>query len=180
MVKIACERPDDVGRSLSQWDCTEIANQLVRDGVVYPIDYANATPDLALTSLHYYFPWAIRSLLKWIVFCCVTGRRQTVDLDTRRYFAIADNPDLTYTQRLREYRRLADKQLDVERYQEFCARHLAHVDEASVEWVESEEFGRIIVDTVCSTFPSHEHEHFIAHYRGLLGRWAADQRAAAA
>jgi transposase len=34
VVKIACERPDDVGRSLSQWDCTEIAQQLVRDGVV--------------------------------------------------------------------------------------------------------------------------------------------------
>ena len=33
-VKIACERPDDLGRSLSQWDCTEIARQLVRDGVV--------------------------------------------------------------------------------------------------------------------------------------------------
>ena len=34
VVKIACERPDDVGRSLSQWDCREIARQLVRDGVV--------------------------------------------------------------------------------------------------------------------------------------------------
>src|SRR5947209_5151265 len=34
VVKIACERPDDLGRSLSQWDCTEIARQLVRDGVV--------------------------------------------------------------------------------------------------------------------------------------------------
>jgi transposase len=34
VVKIACERPDDVGRSLSQWDCTEIARQLGRDGVV--------------------------------------------------------------------------------------------------------------------------------------------------
>src|SRR5918997_1713194 len=31
VVKIACERPDDAGRSLSQWDCTEIARQLVRD-----------------------------------------------------------------------------------------------------------------------------------------------------
>jgi transposase len=37
VVKIACERPDDVGRSLSQWDCTEIARQLVRDGVVASI-----------------------------------------------------------------------------------------------------------------------------------------------
>ena len=34
VVKIACERPDELARSLSQWDCTEIARQLVRDGVV--------------------------------------------------------------------------------------------------------------------------------------------------
>ena len=32
---------------------------IVKDGVAYPIDYANASPDVALTSLHYYFPWAI-------------------------------------------------------------------------------------------------------------------------
>ena len=37
VVKIACERPDELGRSLSQWDCTEIARQLVRDGVVSSI-----------------------------------------------------------------------------------------------------------------------------------------------
>jgi transposase len=37
VVKIACERPDDVGRSLSQWDCTEIARQLVHAGVVTSI-----------------------------------------------------------------------------------------------------------------------------------------------
>jgi transposase len=37
VVKIACERPDELGRSLSQWDCTEIARQLVRDGVVSEI-----------------------------------------------------------------------------------------------------------------------------------------------
>jgi transposase len=37
VVKIACERPDDIGRSLSQWDCTEIARQTVRDGVVKSI-----------------------------------------------------------------------------------------------------------------------------------------------
>src|SRR5215472_18931892 len=37
VVKIACERPDERGRSLSQWDCIEIARQLVRDGVVAKI-----------------------------------------------------------------------------------------------------------------------------------------------
>jgi hypothetical protein len=153
---------------------------LIRGDDVYPIDYANATPDLALTSLHYYFPWAIRSLLKWVVFCCVTGRLQTVDLDTERYYAIADRTDLTYEEKLAGYRTLADTQLDVDRYREFCERHLAHIDELSVAWVESPDFDRIIVDTVRNTFPPHEHEQFIAHFRGLLAAWAHDQRATAA
>jgi transposase len=34
VVKIACERPDTEGRSLSQWDCGEIARELIRDGIV--------------------------------------------------------------------------------------------------------------------------------------------------
>jgi hypothetical protein len=153
---------------------------LIRGDDVYPIDYANATPDLALTSLHYYFPWAIRSLVKWVVFCCVTGRHQTVDLDTEKYFAIADRADLTYEEKLAGYRQLADRQLEVDRYREFCARHLSHIDELSVSWVESQEFDRIIVDTVRNTFPEHEHEQFIAHFRGLLAAWAHDQRATAA
>jgi transposase len=34
VVKLACERPDVVGRSLSQWDSTELARQLVDDGIV--------------------------------------------------------------------------------------------------------------------------------------------------
>jgi transposase len=34
LVKISCERPDDVGRSLSHWDCAELARQLITDQVV--------------------------------------------------------------------------------------------------------------------------------------------------
>jgi transposase len=34
LVKIACERPDEVGRSLSHWDCAELARQLMADQVV--------------------------------------------------------------------------------------------------------------------------------------------------
>ena len=35
---------------------------LVRGAEVHPIDYANACPDVAITSLHYYFPWAMSAL----------------------------------------------------------------------------------------------------------------------
>lgn len=37
LVKLACERPDKLGRSLSQWDCGELARQLEHEGVVESI-----------------------------------------------------------------------------------------------------------------------------------------------
>ena len=48
---------------------------LVRGDEVHPIDYANACPDVAITSLHYYFPWAMKALVKWSIFCTATGRK---------------------------------------------------------------------------------------------------------
>jgi hypothetical protein len=149
---------------------------LVKEDVVYPIDYANACPDVAITSLHYYFPWAIKALAKWTVFCTATGRRPRNDLDTRHYFDIADRTDLDYGEKLAAYRTLADDYFEVERYRDFCASRLADLDEAVLEWVEGTDFDRLLVDTVRSTFPAHEHDHFIAHYRGLLGAWAHDER----
>src|SRR5918999_5528039 len=37
LVDRACELPEQAGRSLSQWDCAELARQLVRDEVVASI-----------------------------------------------------------------------------------------------------------------------------------------------
>lgn len=34
VVRLACDLPEVAGRSLSQWDCTELARQLVREGIV--------------------------------------------------------------------------------------------------------------------------------------------------
>ena len=54
LVKIACERPDKLGRSLSQWDCQELARQLVDDNVVTSI-----SPDTVRRILenHQLKPW---------------------------------------------------------------------------------------------------------------------------
>jgi hypothetical protein len=150
---------------------------LIKDGVVYPIDYANACPDVAITSLHYYFPWAMKALVKWSVFCTTTGRRPRYDLDTRRYFDIADRTDLDYGDKLSAYRQLADDYFEVERYHDFCASRLAHLDELAVEYFAGQEFDDVLVNTVRSTFPAREHDQFIAHYRGLLGAWVSDEKA---
>ena len=160
--------------SFFRWEFNS-CETLIKDDQVFPIDYANACPDVSLTSLHYYFPWAIKALLRWSVFATATGRPMGVDLTPARWFAIADS-DGSYAQKLAAYRRLADDYFSAEQYADFCDRHLGHVDELLVDFVRSGEFDGLLVDTVRSTFPSHEHDHFVAHYRGLLAAWADDQR----
>jgi hypothetical protein len=150
---------------------------LIKDGEVYPIDYANASPDVALTSLHYYFPWAIKALVRWCGFCVATERPNRIDQDTRRYFELGDR-DLGYEDKLAAYRELVDDFFEIERYEEFCAQALPQLDDMMLEYVESDDFDRLLVETVQTTFPAHEHEHFVAHYRGLLDAWAKDASAA--
>jgi hypothetical protein len=152
---------------------------IVKDGIASPIDYANASPDVAITSLHYYFPWALRALVRWCAFCIVTHRTMRVDLDTREYFAVGDREDLSYDEKLREYRRLADEYFETPRYEEFVAGSLGRLDEVTVDYFEGAEFDELLVATVRSTFPAHEQERFVEHYRGLVSAWTADQRTAA-
>jgi hypothetical protein len=146
---------------------------LVRGTDVYPIDYANACPDVAITSLHYYFPWAMAALVRWTVFCVVTGRRPRLDLDTAAYFRIADS-EMSYSEKLGAYRRLADEYFEVEKYEEFCARHLANVDEIVHDWASSAEFQSLLRETVRATYPVHEHEKFLGHFGGLIDAWIRD------
>jgi hypothetical protein len=153
---------------------------LVRGTEVHPIDYANACPDVSLTSLHYYFPWAMSALARWTVFCCATGRTPRLDLDTTSYFAIADRDDLSYEDKLTEYRKLADTYFDTERYSDFCASRMSHVDDVVFDWVCSDQFDQLLLDTVRATYPTDEHDRFIAHFRGLINSWIADQPRASA
>ncbi|MET0134612.1 MAG: hypothetical protein ABW215_13600 [Kibdelosporangium sp.] len=146
---------------------------LVVGSEVYPIDYANACPDISITSLHYYFPWAIGTLLKWSVYCAVTDRRAPIDLETARYFAVADS-GRTYEEKLAEYLVLADEYFETARYHEFCATSLSKVDEMVRDWVASPAFDELLVETVRSTYPAAEQDKFIAHFQGLIGLWISD------
>jgi hypothetical protein len=150
---------------------------LVKDDEVYPIDYANACPDVSLTSLHYYFPWAVKALVKWCVFALVTERRPKLDLDTDAFFAVADTPGLSYAEKLAGYRALADSYFSIPAYQEFCARSLRFIDEVVFDWVSSASFDALLVDTVRAVYPAAEHERFIAHLRGLMDLWIRDEEA---
>jgi len=148
---------------------------LVKGDAVHPIDYANACPDVAVTSLHYYFPWAISALVKWSAYSLATGRRTKIDLHTERYFAIADDESMDYDAKIDGYLALADEHFETARYHEWCGSQLKHFDEQVVEWFSGEDFDRILRETVTGMFPAHEQEKFLAHFRGLVGLWVADQ-----
>jgi hypothetical protein len=150
---------------------------LVKGDSVHPIDYANACPDVAVTSLHYYFPWAISALVKWSVFCLATDRRSSVDLHTERYFEIADDESLDYDAKLNAYLALADEHFETAKYHEWCAEHLPDFDMRVRDWVAGSDFDRLLRETIMATYPEHEHEQFYAHFKGLTNLWLADQTA---
>jgi transposase len=54
LVKLACERPELCGRSLSQWDCTELARALIQSGVTESISPSTVRRILAHHKLK---PW---------------------------------------------------------------------------------------------------------------------------
>src|SRR6266496_3400059 len=53
-VKLACEWPDQHGRSLAQWDCREVARQLVAEGIVGTI---SAETVRRIFQQHHLKPW---------------------------------------------------------------------------------------------------------------------------
>jgi hypothetical protein len=150
---------------------------LVRGDEVIPIDYANACPDVALTSLHYYFPWAMKTLLKWVAFCVATKRNPRPHVDTTDWFQIADEPDMPYADKLVAYQRLADQHFDRDEYEVFCSTSLPDLDDMVLSWVSSPAFDELLKQTVVTTYPAHEIEEFLAHFRGLVGLWVEDQLA---
>jgi hypothetical protein len=169
-----CAAISRIVNAFFRWEFNS-AEMLVTGDEVHPIDYANACPDVAVTSLHYYFPWAITALVRWSVYALVSERASRVDLQTSRYFEVADDTSLDYDAKLAAYLALADEYFDADRYWQWCADHLPHLEEQVLEWVSGDDFDRLLRDTVFATYPPHEHDEFLAHFRGLVGMWVADQ-----
>jgi hypothetical protein len=152
---------------------------IVKNGRAHPIDYANASPDIALVSLHYFFPWAIRSLVTWCAFCSVSGRSMRLNQRTREYFEIGDRDDLAYEDKLARYGELADAYFATAEFEEFKAVAISDLDELTVEYVESPEFDDLLVRSIRLEVEPERQEEMIERCRSLTRAWAADERAAA-
>ncbi len=160
------------------WDFNSC--EALRQGTVwYPIDYANACPDSQVTSLHYHFPWLILANLRWSLFCAATDRRFSSNLDFAPYYEIAEQ-DLPYRERLRAYAAIAHERFETARFQEFCDKHLGHLDEVAAEFFASAIARDAVHQKVRALFPAHEVEQFTELFWQRIQHWLKTEHAAAA
>jgi hypothetical protein len=157
------------------WDFNS-CEALSKDGTWYPIDFANPCPDSQVTSLHYHFPWLVIAKLKWALFCAVTDRPMRRTLDWDPFYAVAAR-ELPYRERLRAYAQIAEQRFDAARFDEFCARDLAHLDEVAWEFFATPIARDAVHKKVTALFPSNEVELFTELFWKRIQAWRADVRA---
>ena len=158
------------------WDFNSC--EALRQGSTWhPIDFANACPDSQVTSLHYHFPWLVQANLKWSIFCAATKRKMRPNLDWDPYYEAA-RPELPYRERLRRTAAVAEKHFDAERFEAFCAKHLAHLDEVAWEFFGTPEAREAVRLKVEALFPKHEVESFTELFWSRIQRWRDEEASA--
>jgi hypothetical protein len=155
------------------WDFNS-CESLKKDGTWYPIDFANPCPDSQVTSLHYHFPWIVKSNIRWSVFCAATKKKMRKTLDWDAYFEIAER-NLPYRERVAEYARITRQRMEADRFEEFCARHLAHLDEIAWEFFGSDLARQAVRKKVSALFPEHEVEQFTDLFWTRIQAWRQDE-----
>ncbi len=151
------------------WDFNS-CELLRKEGKWWAIDFANACPDSQVTSLHYHFPWLIMANLRWSIFCAATRRAMRVDLGWQDYFDIADT-DRSDAEKLAEYARLSRERLEADRFAEFCATHLSHLDEQAYDFFGTEVARDAVRQKVEALFPENEHEEFTEFFWQRIQKW---------
>ncbi|MFK7991168.1 MAG: RimK family alpha-L-glutamate ligase [Sandaracinaceae bacterium] len=144
-----------------------------REGVWHPIDFANACPDSQVTSLHYHFPWLVKSLLEWSLYCAATGRPMRRHVDWSDYYAIADT-DASYEDKLAAYGKVAESRLETDRFEAFCETHLAQLDEVVWTYFGSERAKAAVRQKVDAMYPEHEVEAFTELFWARIQDWRAE------
>lgn len=140
-----------------------------QDGTWWAIDYANPCPDSQVTSLHYHFPWLILANIRWSVFAA-TVERQQKPMGWQRFFGAVEE-GMTVRERLDAMLPIVHERFETERFEEFCATHLSHVEEVAIEWFGTDMARDAIRQKVADLFPEHEVEHFTEEFFQRIQHW---------
>jgi len=151
------------------WDFNS-CEALRKDGRWYPIDFANPCPDSQVTSLHGHFPWLIKAKIRWSLFCAATKKPMRLNQDWQPFFALAAE-DLSYRDKLAGYAAIAHERFETERFEAFCAKHLAHLDEVTWEFFGTPRAREAVRAKVAALFPEHEVDSFTEHFWSRIQEW---------
>jgi hypothetical protein len=154
------------------WDFNS-CESLRKAGIWYPIDFANPCPDSQVTSLHRHFPWLVKANLRWSIFCAVTKKKFKKTLDWDPFYEIAAQ-DIPYREKLTAYAKIANERFETARFEEFCAKHLPHLDEVAWEFFATPVAREAVRKKVAALFPAHEVEPFTELFWRRIQAWRAD------
>jgi hypothetical protein len=151
------------------WDFNS-CETLRSGGEWIPIDFANPCPDSQVTSLHRHFPWVVLANLRWSIFCAATRRPMRKTLDWDPFYAIAAR-DLPYREKIAQYAKIARERFDTERFEDFCARHLAHLDQVAWDFFGTGAAMEAVRKKVEALFPANEVEAFTQLFWVRIQEW---------
>jgi hypothetical protein len=143
---------------------------LRKDGIWHPIDFANPCPDSQVTSLHYHFPWLVKSYLRWSIFCAATKRKMRKTLDWEPFYLVAKS-ELSYEEKLDAYAKIADYRFETDKFEQFCKDHLGHLDDVANEFFGTNDAKDAVRQKVTALFPAHEVEKFTEIFWGRIQEW---------
>ncbi len=141
---------------------------LLKDGVLYPIDFANACPDSQFISLHVHFPLLVIALVKWLSFCAITGKDMGIDVQMIRYLSVLNRTDISQQEKFDFCRRASEEYFEIDLFQEFCEENFQGIEDKMIQFYDLK-FDEIIRFAMeFSSFPESEHENFFKYYKDMM------------
>jgi hypothetical protein len=93
-----------------------------------------------------------------------------INLDWKPFTRIADK-NLPYREKIAQYAEIARKRFDTAKFEEFCDKHLAHLDEVAWDYFGDDRAKEAIRKKVVALFPQHEHDEFTDYFWEKIQLW---------
>jgi hypothetical protein len=88
---------------------------------------------------------------------------------------------MSFEGKLDRYAKIADARFETDRFEEFCAKHLSHLDEVAWNFFGTAKAKDAVRQKVGALFPAHEVDRFTEHFWQRIQDWRgqnANQRPA--
>jgi hypothetical protein len=117
----------------------------------------------------------VKAYVRWSVFCAATKRKMRMNQDWSRFYEVA-KLDIPYLEKLDRYAAIAEEQFDTARFESFCQKHLAHLDQVAWDFFGTDEARDAVRQKVTALFPAHEVDRFTELFWGRIQEWRATEK----